>query len=72
MIISDCRNSNLYVSELDSGEVFEYDGHFYLMAKLTEGNKMITAVNLETGEIIRLDGRTRVGFVEHAKVVLGD
>ena len=73
MEINDFRDmGRMYVSDLDPADVFEYDNKFYLTTEDRQEGKVITAVRLDTGEIIHLDGRTAVTYIEKVEVIFRD
>ena len=74
MRINDYRTP---LSELDPGDIFNYDNCFYLATTerhsdyITHSN-YITVVDLETGEVRCLDELTRVEHIKNASVSINN
>ena len=71
MKINDCRDSKIYISKLDPGNVFEDENHFYLVTNDRE-NTTVTVVDLTTAEIFQIDGKTTVTYIEKVEVIFRD
>lgn len=72
MRVNDYRTINtMPLSELEPGDVFNYDNCFYFVTTETHSS-YITVVNLETGEVRCLDETIRVEYIENASVSINN
>lgn len=65
----DKRNDDsIRFESLTVGDVFEYDGEFFMVILLTDNGENV--INLRTGELLTFDDSDWVYFLPNAKLVI--